>query len=70
MEFNSLNQNEQAEMMLKGITLKIEEMFQNAESSKKSGNLRAWANYLSVAADWADKLVKLEIEIRSNQIKF
>ena len=46
LEITTLNNNETAEMLIRGIEMKIEELFSNAENAKKSGNGRAWANYL------------------------
>ncbi len=69
LEITTLNNNETAEMIVRGIEMKIEELFSNAENAKKSGNGRAWANYLLAAATWADKLVQTEAQIRSQQIK-
>lgn len=68
-EIETLTIMEQADMIVRGIEIKIEEMFANAEQSKKTGNLRAWANYLKAAADWADKLVKFEIEINTKKAR-
>lgn len=69
LEITTLNNNETAEMIIRGIEMKIEELFSNAENAKKSGNGRAWAGYLLAAATWADKLVQTEAQIRSQQIK-
>jgi len=69
LEITTLNNNETAEMIVRGIEMKIEELFSNAENAKKSGNERAWATYLLAAATWADKLVQTEAQIRSQQIK-
>ena len=58
-----LTEAEQKEMIIRGIEAKIDETLENAEHHKSLGNLRQWANYLSVAARWADKLVEANIEI-------
>lgn len=55
---NQLTDKQQAEMILRGIEAKIDETLRNADEAKVMGNMRAWANYLSVAADWANKLVE------------
>jgi dephospho-CoA kinase len=59
---------EQAEMILRGIEAKIDETLKNAEHERAMGNLRGWANYLSVAARWADKLVETNIEINKERV--
>lgn len=59
----TLTDSETMEMVLRGIEAKIDETLENAERSKMTGNLQQWANYLSVAARWADKLVETNIEI-------
>ena len=63
----TLTDAETMEMILRGIEAKIDETLENAEREKMTGNLRQWANYLSVAARWADKLVETNIAI--NQAK-
>lgn len=63
-----LTASEQAEMILRGIESKIDETLKNAEHERVMGNLRQWANYLSVAARWADKLVAINIEINKERV--
>ena len=59
---------ETKDMILRGIQTKIDETLENAERAKRTGNLRQWANYLSVAARWADKLVEANIEINKAKV--
>ena len=59
----TLTDAETMEMILRGIEAKIDETLENAERAKMTGNLTQWANYLSVAARWADKLVETNSEI-------
>ena len=63
----TLTDAETMDMILRGIQAKIDESLENAERSKMTGNLRQWANYLSVAARWADKLVETEIKINAER---
>ena len=63
-----LTSAEQSEMILKGMQVKIDESLQRAEHEKSMGNLRQWANYLSVAATWAGKLVETNIEINKAKV--
>jgi hypothetical protein len=67
-KFTQLTEAERAEMILKGIRVKIDESLASAELEKSMGNLRQWANYLSVAARWADKLVQTNIEINKAKV--
>lgn len=62
-----LTASEQREMILRGIESKIDETLENANHHRAMGNLRQWANYLSVAARWADKLVEANIEINKEK---
>ena len=63
----TLSDAETRDIILRGIQAKIDETLENAERAKRTGNLRQWANYLSVAARWADKLVETEIEINAER---
>jgi gamma-glutamyl-gamma-aminobutyrate hydrolase PuuD len=65
-----LTASEQREMILRGIEAKIDETLENANHHRAMGNLRQWANYLSVAARWADKLVEANIEINKEKAGF
>jgi hypothetical protein len=68
MNTTQLTDAQQREMILRGIEAKINESLENAERSKMTGNLRQWANYLSVAARWADKLVETDIEFNIERV--
>jgi hypothetical protein len=68
MNTTQLTDAQQREMILRGIEAKIDESLENAEGSKMTGNLRQWANYLSVAARWADKLVETDIEFNIERV--
>jgi hypothetical protein len=52
---NVLTDPEMNEIVLRGISDKIEELLRNAEHEKISGNLKAWSGYLLSAANWAEK---------------
>lgn len=63
----TLTDAETMEMILRGIEAKIDETLESAERAKMTGNLRQWANYLSVAARWADKLVETNTAINTEK---
>ncbi len=61
---NLLKEVEMKDIILRGMTDKIEELLRNAEYEKNNGNLKAWAGYLSSAARWAEKYRQAVIEMR------